>query len=58
MEHTKGPWEVINASRGFIIAAKDGQYDVAVVRNIGNDDNEANAKLIASALKCPQKSNN
>lgn len=44
--HTEGPWEVIPAERGFIVTAKDGQYDIAVVRNIGNEDNEANARLM------------
>ena len=49
MSHTPGPWIVVPACHGFVIAAKDGQYDVSVVRNIGNDDNESNAKLIARA---------
>lgn len=49
MRPTDGPWEVVDADRGYIITAMDGCYDVAVVRNIGNQDNEANAYLIAAA---------
>jgi hypothetical protein len=48
-EHTKGPWKAIDVHRGFIIEATDYAYDVAIVRNIGNHDNEANAALIAAA---------
>jgi hypothetical protein len=36
------------AHRGYVITA-DGFYDVAVVRDIGNEDNPANARLIAAA---------
>jgi len=46
---TPGPWVVIKADRGFIISANYGAYDVSVVRNVGNQDNEANARLIAAA---------
>lgn len=46
---TAGPWAAVASLRGFIITAKDGQYDIAVVRNIGNEDNEANARLIAAS---------
>ena len=49
MRPTDGPWEVVTADRGYIITALDGCYDVAVVRNIGNQDNQANAHLIAAA---------
>ena len=49
MRPTDGPWEVVTADRGYIITALDGCYDVAVVRNIGNQDNEANAHIIAAA---------
>lgn len=49
MRPTVGPWQVIDADRGYIITALDGCYDVAVVRNIGNQDNQANANLIAAA---------
>ena len=48
-KHTQGSWNVVTMDRGFIITAKDGQYDVAVVRNIGNEDNAANARVIAAA---------
>jgi hypothetical protein len=36
------------AHRGYIITA-NGFYDVAVVRDIGNEGNRANARLIAAA---------
>ena len=49
MAHTKGPWSAIEAQRGFIVTAIDGFYDIAVVRNMGNEDNKANARLIAAA---------
>lgn len=45
--HTKGKLSVLTADRGFILTAKDGMYDVAVVRNIGNEDNAANAARLA-----------
>lgn len=48
-KHTPGEWTVIDAQHGFIIEALDSAYDVAVVRNIGNQDNQANAHLIAAA---------
>lgn len=47
--HTSGPWAVVPGHRGFIITANGGAYDIAVVRDIGNKDNEANARLIAAA---------
>lgn len=49
MRPTTGPWKVVAADRGYIITAMDGCYDVAVVRNIGNQNNEANAHIIAAA---------
>lgn len=49
MRPTAGPWKVVDADRGYIITALDGCYDVAVVRNIGNQNNQANAHLIAKA---------
>lgn len=48
-QHTPGTWKVVAADRGYIITAMDGCYDVAVVRNIGNQNNLANAELIAAA---------
>lgn len=46
-KHTPGKLKVLAAERGFILTAKDGIYDVAVVRNIGNEDNAANAARLA-----------
>jgi hypothetical protein len=46
---TPGPWEAGQYGNSFIVTAKERMYDVAVVRNIGNEDNEANARLIAAA---------
>lgn len=51
MAHTPGPWSVLEAQRGYIITNADNTYDIAVVRNIGNHDNESNARLIAAAPK-------
>ncbi len=48
-KHTPWPWNVEAAQRGFIVTALNGQYDIAVVRNIGVQDNKANAQLIAAA---------
>lgn len=48
-QYTQGPWNVEAAQRGFIVTALNGQYDIAVVRNIGEQDNKANAHLIAAA---------
>lgn len=48
-KHTPGPWEVGHYGNSFIVTAKDRMYDVAVVRTIGNEDNAANASLIAAA---------
>lgn len=48
-QHTPGPWEAGQYGNSFIVTAKGGMYDVAVVRNIGNEDNAANARLIAAA---------
>lgn len=48
-KHTEGPWDVVTADRGYIITALGGVYDVAVVRNIGHQDNQANARLISAA---------
>ena len=48
-KHTPGPWVVDAAQYGYIITAKGGAYDIAVVRDIGNEDNKANARLIAAA---------
>jgi hypothetical protein len=49
MKHTPGPWAVIESPRGYIVAARDGVYDIAVIRDIGSEDNHANARLIACA---------
>lgn len=49
MSHTPGPWEAEAAQRGFIISALNRAYDIAVIRDIGNLDNRANARLIAAA---------
>jgi hypothetical protein len=48
---TPGPWKSDRAGspNAFIVTAKDGQHDVAVVRDIGNENNAANAALIAAA---------
>ena len=46
---TPGPWEAGQYGNSIIVTAKDRQYDVAVVRNIGREDNAANARLIAAA---------
>ena len=48
-KYTSGPWVVDAAQYGYIITAKGGAYDIAVVRDIGNEDNKANARLIAAA---------
>jgi hypothetical protein len=48
-KHTPGPWAVIESPRGYIVAARDGVYDIAVIRDIGSEDNHANARLIACA---------
>ena len=48
-KHTPGPWVVDAVQYGYIITAKGGAYDIAVVRDIGNEDNKANARLIAAA---------
>ena len=48
-KHTPGPWAILSESRGAIVTARDGCYDVAIVRDIGNEDNKANARLIAAA---------
>ena len=48
-KHTPGPWSILDERRGFIVTACDDCYDVATVRNIGNRDNAANARLIAAA---------
>lgn len=48
-QHTTGPWEFDQYGNSFVVTAKDRAYDVAVVRNIGNENNEANARLIAAA---------
>lgn len=49
VKHTPGPWNIINDDRSFIISAKDNSYDIAIVRNIGKENNESNANLIAAA---------
>ena len=48
-EITAGKWEIIPSGNGFIITGNEKMYDVAVVRNIGPHNNEANAKLIAAS---------
>lgn len=47
--HTPGPWKANKYGNSFVITAKDGAYDIAVIRNIGNENNEANARLIAGS---------
>lgn len=47
--HTPGPWVVCEAHKGFVISNDKNNYDIAVVRNIGSQNNEANARLIAAA---------
>lgn len=49
-KHTPEPWSVEKAQNGFIINARQRMYDVAVVRNIGNEDNEANAARIVACV--------
>ena len=56
MSHTPGLWNILEiptsspmAAKQIIITGKNGVYDIAVVRNIGNEDNGANARLIAAA---------
>lgn len=46
---TKGPWRVIECDRQYIIEAESIGYDVAIVRNIGRQDNRANAHVISEA---------
>jgi len=46
---TRGPWELMEVPRGFIVTADERSYDIAMVRNLGNHDNKANAALIAAA---------
>lgn len=48
MSYTEGPWTAEHCGRSFVISARH-DYDVCVVRNIGPEDNAANAMLIASA---------
>lgn len=48
-KHTEGPWQLIDASRGWVITANDGLYDIALVRDIGNEDNQANANVLVAA---------
>lgn len=48
--HTETPWAFVSGHHGYIITAKDGAYDVAVVRNIGNEDNLANAERIVACV--------
>lgn len=48
MSYTEGPWTAEHCGRSFVINARH-DYDVCVVRNIGPEDNAANAMLIASA---------
>ena len=48
-KHTPGPWAILPESRGFIIVARNAFYDVAIVRDVGNEDNKKNARLIAAA---------
>ena len=46
---TPGPWRILWVKSSAIITSDDGIYDVAIVRDIGNEDNKANARLIAAA---------
>lgn len=48
-KHTPGPWEFDQYGNSFVVTAKQRVYDVAVVRNIGSENNEANARLISAA---------
>ena len=50
-KHTPGPWNILWEQRGAIVTARNDCYDVAIVRDIGNEDNKANARLIAAAPK-------
>ena len=49
MKHTPGPWKSVDIQKGYLITNSDESYDIAVVRNIGQHDNQANARLIAAA---------
>jgi hypothetical protein len=51
MSHTPGPWKLIASNiKQWIVTGKDGAYDIAIVRNIcEQEDNHANANLIAAA---------
>ena len=46
---TPGPWRSVISQRGFVVVSHDDTYDIAVVRDIGNENNEANATLIAES---------
>ena len=46
---TQGPWRSVIAQRGFVVVSHDDAYDIAVVRDIGNENNQANATLIAES---------
>lgn len=50
MSHTPGKLRVESGHRGFVLTLDgDGkQYDIAVVRDIGNEDNEANARRLVA----------
>lgn len=48
-QHTNGPWAFDKYGNSFVVTAKDGMYDIAVVRNIGSEDNEANARVMTAS---------
>ena len=46
---TPGPWSIYHFERQIVICGKDGQYDLAIVRKIGSENNEANARVMNAA---------
>lgn len=46
---TPGEWNIIPSGNSLIIAGNQGYYDIAVVRNVGPHDNEANARMMAAS---------
>lgn len=52
---TPGPWRLIEIKNargsviGWDVVTSDGSYEIASVNNFGEENNEANARLIASA---------
>ncbi len=50
--HTEGPWQVVSTQhpRGYIVSARDGNYDIAIVRDVaGSPENYGNAQLVVAA---------